>query len=181
MPHDFVYAQLGEQRHRRFIKTHTPLDGIPLDPRVTYIVMARHPLDMFVSLCRHNELIGPPPNSVGPGPVGVGPPPHGVGPRPVGVGPRRMVSVPRRMVSAPRRMVSAPRQSASAPRRSDGSLVCPAAEPPGPPGPPKPPASRETLHDALLRWIANDDDPREPVRSPALCGTCPMPGPGAPS
>ena len=41
-----------QQPHRRFIKTHTPLDGIPLDPRVTYIVTGRHPLDMFVSL-RH--------------------------------------------------------------------------------------------------------------------------------
>jgi aryl sulfotransferase len=49
-PPEFVYAQLAEQRNRRFIKTHTPLDGIPSDPRVTYIVTARHPLDMFVSL-----------------------------------------------------------------------------------------------------------------------------------
>jgi hypothetical protein len=45
-----VYARLAGQRHRRFIKTHTPLDGIPLDPRATYIVTARHPLDMAVSL-----------------------------------------------------------------------------------------------------------------------------------
>jgi len=52
LPHDVVYAQLGQQRNRRFIKTHTPLDGLPLDPLVSYIVMARHPLDMFVSL-RH--------------------------------------------------------------------------------------------------------------------------------
>jgi hypothetical protein len=50
-PHD-VYARLAGQPHRRFIKTHTPLDGIPFDPRVTYIVTGRHPLDMFVSL-RH--------------------------------------------------------------------------------------------------------------------------------
>ena len=41
---------LPPSRHRRFIKTHTPLDGIPLDPRATYIATARHPLDMFVSL-----------------------------------------------------------------------------------------------------------------------------------
>ena len=68
MPHEFVYAQLAEQQHRRFIKTHTPLDGIPLDPRVTYIVTARHPLDTFVSLRRHNEIIGPPPDIVGPPP-----------------------------------------------------------------------------------------------------------------
>jgi len=53
-----VYAQLAEQRNRRFIKTHTPLDGIPLDPRVTYIVTARHPLDMFVSLRHHLDSLG---------------------------------------------------------------------------------------------------------------------------
>jgi hypothetical protein len=29
-----------------------------------------------------------------------------------------------------------------------------------PPGPAAPPASREALHDALLGWIADDDDPR---------------------
>jgi hypothetical protein len=51
-PPDIVNARLAQQPHRRFIKTHTPLDGIPLDPRVTYIVTGRHPLDMFVSL-RH--------------------------------------------------------------------------------------------------------------------------------
>jgi hypothetical protein len=60
IPHEVVFGQLHEQRHRRFIKTHTPLDGIPRDPQVTYIVTARHPLDAFVSLCRHNEIIGPP-------------------------------------------------------------------------------------------------------------------------
>src|ERR1035438_3528616 len=87
MPHDFVYAQLGEQRHRRFIKTHTPLDGIPLDPRVTYIVTARHPLDTFVSLCRHNEIIGPPPDSMGPPPDSMGPPPDSMGPPPDSMGP----------------------------------------------------------------------------------------------
>lgn len=37
------------QRHRRFIKTHMPLNKIPADPRVTYIVAARHPLDIAVS------------------------------------------------------------------------------------------------------------------------------------
>lgn len=45
-----VYDRLAKQDHRRFIKTHTPLDGLPLDPRATYIVVARHPLDMAVSL-----------------------------------------------------------------------------------------------------------------------------------
>jgi aryl sulfotransferase len=49
-PRDEVFALLAAQRHRRFIKTHTPLDGIPLDPAATYIVVGRHPLDMAVSL-----------------------------------------------------------------------------------------------------------------------------------
>ena len=49
-PCEQVYAELAAQEHRRFIKTHTPLDGIPLDPGATYIVTARHPLDMAVSL-----------------------------------------------------------------------------------------------------------------------------------
>ena len=45
-----VLARLADQRHRRFLKTHTPLDGLPLDPAVTYVVVARHPLDTAVSL-----------------------------------------------------------------------------------------------------------------------------------
>lgn len=47
---DVVRAQLEAQPHRRFIKTHTPLDGIPVDKRATYVVVAREPLDMAVSL-----------------------------------------------------------------------------------------------------------------------------------
>ncbi|WP_435204623.1 sulfotransferase domain-containing protein [Micromonospora sp. bgisy143] len=49
-PRDVVYERLAAQPHRRFIKTHTPLDGVPLDPRAHYVVVARHPLDMAVSL-----------------------------------------------------------------------------------------------------------------------------------
>jgi aryl sulfotransferase len=49
-PRDEVYARLAGQRHRRFIKTHTPLDGVPIEPEVTYLVVARHPLDLAVSL-----------------------------------------------------------------------------------------------------------------------------------
>jgi hypothetical protein len=49
-PREDVVARLDAQTHRRCIKTHTPLDGIPLDDRVTYVVVARHPLDAAVSL-----------------------------------------------------------------------------------------------------------------------------------
>ncbi len=45
-----VFGRLQLQAHRRIVKTHTPLDGVAIDPRVTYIVVARHPLDAAVSL-----------------------------------------------------------------------------------------------------------------------------------
>ncbi|AGL19543.1 sulfotransferase domain-containing protein [Actinoplanes sp. N902-109] len=56
-PRAEVVDQLDRQQHRRFIKTHTPLDGVPIDPRVHYIVVARHPLDMAVSLFHQGENI----------------------------------------------------------------------------------------------------------------------------
>lgn len=54
-PLESVIARLEAQQHRRVIKTHTPLDGIPLDPRATYIVVARHPLDAAVSLYHQGD------------------------------------------------------------------------------------------------------------------------------
>jgi len=56
-PLDDVVARLSAQTHRRFIKTHTPLDGVPVEPRVTYLVTARHPLDMAVSLYHQGDNI----------------------------------------------------------------------------------------------------------------------------
>lgn len=48
-----VLADLAAQDHRRFIKTHTPLDGLPHDPRVTYICVGRDPRDVALSMDRH--------------------------------------------------------------------------------------------------------------------------------
>jgi len=56
-PQDEVFARLEAQSHRRFIKTHTPLDGVPIEPEVTYIVVARHPLDAAVSLYHQGDNI----------------------------------------------------------------------------------------------------------------------------
>jgi hypothetical protein len=47
--HEF-YAKLAAQEHRRFIKTHLQLRDVPIDSRVSYIIVARHPLDSAVSL-----------------------------------------------------------------------------------------------------------------------------------
>lgn len=49
-----MLARLAAQPFRRIVKTHTPLDGIPIDPRARYIVVARHPLDAAVSLYHHS-------------------------------------------------------------------------------------------------------------------------------
>ncbi len=76
-PKDDVHRLLEQQDHRRIIKTHTPLDGIPIDDRATYIVMGRDPLDVAVSLyhqsrnldrVRLGELTGAPAGE----PVGMG-------------------------------------------------------------------------------------------------------------
>lgn len=46
---DEVFTALDAQTHRRFIKTHTPLDGVPYHESVTYFAVARHPLDVALS------------------------------------------------------------------------------------------------------------------------------------
>jgi len=48
-----VFADLQAQTHRRFIKTHTPLDGIPHDPTITYICIGRDPRDVALSIDHH--------------------------------------------------------------------------------------------------------------------------------
>jgi aryl sulfotransferase len=48
-----LFAALKAQTHRRYIKTHTPLDGITYDPRCTYISVHRHPLDVAFSAQNH--------------------------------------------------------------------------------------------------------------------------------
>lgn len=50
-----VVAGLEAQQHRRFIKTHTPLDGVPAAEGVTYICVARDPRDVALSFQHHWE------------------------------------------------------------------------------------------------------------------------------
>lgn len=62
-PRDKVIGRLEAQEHRRIIKTHTPLDGLPLHEHARYIVVGRRPIDMAVSLYHqgdnlNRELIG---------------------------------------------------------------------------------------------------------------------------
>ncbi len=52
-PIDEVHTSLAAQTHRRFMKTHTPLDGIPFNPDVTYLVVGRDPRDVAISFEHH--------------------------------------------------------------------------------------------------------------------------------
>src|SRR5262249_33563917 len=52
-PIDEVLADYESQTLRRFIKTHTPLDGLPFDDRVTYVCISRDPRDVAVSWDGH--------------------------------------------------------------------------------------------------------------------------------
>jgi len=50
-----VTAELEAQTHRRVIKTHTPLDGLPFDDRVTYLGVGRDPRDVAISFEHHMQ------------------------------------------------------------------------------------------------------------------------------
>lgn len=56
-PLDDVVADLEAQSHRRFIKTHTPVDCLPIPPSVTVVGVGRHPLDLYASAARHSANI----------------------------------------------------------------------------------------------------------------------------
>ena len=52
-PHAEVVADLEAQTHRRFIKSHTPLDGLPRVAGVTYLHVTRDPRDVALSWDNH--------------------------------------------------------------------------------------------------------------------------------
>lgn len=55
-----VVTALAAQTHRRFIKTHTPLDGLPNDPSVTYVCVGRDPRDVAMSIDNHRDNLNVP-------------------------------------------------------------------------------------------------------------------------
>lgn len=58
-PIDGVIGKLEAQQHRRFIKSHLPLDGLPFFPQIQYIVVGRDPRDVFMSLWNHHSSYTP--------------------------------------------------------------------------------------------------------------------------
>jgi aryl sulfotransferase len=53
IPLEVVLGDLEAQAHRRFVKTHLPLDGLPYEPHVKYLYVARDARDVFMSLWNH--------------------------------------------------------------------------------------------------------------------------------
>jgi aryl sulfotransferase len=54
-PIEKLKADYEAQDHRRFIKTHTPLDGLPWRDDATYLFVARDPRDIFMSMLNHMD------------------------------------------------------------------------------------------------------------------------------
>ena len=52
-PLDEMIAMLDAQEHRRFIKTHLPLDALPYSPELKYIFIGRDGRDVAMSLWNH--------------------------------------------------------------------------------------------------------------------------------
>lgn len=48
-----IAQQLEAMTHRRSMKSHTPMDGLPLDDHAQYICVFRHPLDAHFSYRQH--------------------------------------------------------------------------------------------------------------------------------
>jgi aryl sulfotransferase len=48
-----VHHAYAAQTHRRFIKTHSPLDGLPWSEAATYLFIGRDPRDIFMSMVNH--------------------------------------------------------------------------------------------------------------------------------
>jgi aryl sulfotransferase len=53
VPLEVVLSSLSEQTHRRFLKTHLPLDATPYHEDMKYIYVARDARDVFMSLWNH--------------------------------------------------------------------------------------------------------------------------------
>jgi len=54
-PIEDYLLQVEEQNHRRFIKTHTPFDGIPYFEECNYLVVFRDPRDAYFSGLNHRD------------------------------------------------------------------------------------------------------------------------------
>lgn len=54
-----LFARLGAETGRRILKTHAPLDGVPIADGVTVLTVLRHPLDAAMSDIDHDDNADP--------------------------------------------------------------------------------------------------------------------------
>ena len=57
-PLELVLTQLEQQTHRRFMKTHLPLDGFRYEPGLKYVYVGRDARDVFMSFWNHYGSYG---------------------------------------------------------------------------------------------------------------------------
>jgi aryl sulfotransferase len=50
---DELHTKIEAQTHRRFLKTHLAMDGLPIYNQVKYLIVARDPRDVFMSMWNH--------------------------------------------------------------------------------------------------------------------------------
>jgi aryl sulfotransferase len=58
-PLEEVIRSLENQQHRRFLKSHLALDGLPYYPQVRYVIVGRDPRDVFMTLWNHHSGYSP--------------------------------------------------------------------------------------------------------------------------
>lgn len=58
-PAEEIHRRFAAQTHRRIIKTHTPLDGLPWQRRARHICVLRDPRDVIVSVMHHLKNSNP--------------------------------------------------------------------------------------------------------------------------
>ncbi|HSG78760.1 MAG TPA: sulfotransferase domain-containing protein [Acidimicrobiia bacterium] len=54
-PVEEAHGVFAAQPHRRFIKTHTPMDGLPIHDDVRYVCVGRDPRDAAISMIHHSD------------------------------------------------------------------------------------------------------------------------------
>lgn len=58
-PKEEAFAMAESQTHRRFLKTHSPLEAIPFRPEMKYIYIARDARDVVWSMYHHHSIFTP--------------------------------------------------------------------------------------------------------------------------
>lgn len=59
VPLEVVLNGINAQQHRRYLKTHLPLDGMRFEPQLKYVYVSRDGRDVFMSMWNHYSNMTP--------------------------------------------------------------------------------------------------------------------------